>query len=128
MSTLTDNGYEAPARPEGPVRDNGAWRLYLHHLETMVRAQAVKRAEPTVEMEYTDAAKGEVRAITKVYAPMGCDLAALTSFAQTVAHITSAAHAAANLRTSPIDQQAADTLNRAADARDARRPRSVKPA
>lgn len=83
--------------PEAP-RANVATLLKYMHDEKMARAE---KSEPSVSIEYTDAAKGEIRAVTKVYAPLGSDLDALEVFATRVAEITSAAHTAASLRKGP---------------------------
>lgn len=83
--------------PDTP-RANVATLLHYQHLERMARAE---RSEPNVTIEYTDAAKGEIRAVTKVYAPFGADLDALQTFAERVSEIASAAHTAASLRKGP---------------------------
>ena len=43
---MSDNG-ETP-RPDGPVRDNAAWRRYFEHIERMARATAPR--EPSYEI------------------------------------------------------------------------------
>jgi hypothetical protein len=37
-----------PLRPDGPVRDNAAWRRYFEHEERMARA--LRPAEPSYEI------------------------------------------------------------------------------
>lgn len=66
-------------------------------------AQAQSHSEPYVSVEYTDAAKGEVRCVTKVSVPAGYDLQDLAKYAREVAEIASATHEAARLRKPPDD-------------------------
>jgi hypothetical protein len=39
---------ETPLRPDGPVRDNAAWRRYFEHEERMARA--LRPTEPSYEI------------------------------------------------------------------------------
>ena len=44
---MSDTATETP-RPDGPVRDNAAWRRYFEHEERMARA--LRPAEPSYEL------------------------------------------------------------------------------
>ena len=44
---MTDTATDTP-RPDGPVRDNAAWRKYFEHEERMARA--LRPAEPSYEL------------------------------------------------------------------------------
>ena len=53
---------------------------------------ATRQSEPWVTVEITDAAKGEVRIVTKVSAPLGCDVHALADHAAEVRRIAQENH------------------------------------
>ena len=48
--TNTATGQEPP-RPDGPVRDNAAWRRYFEHEERMARATAPREPVFTIEQK-----------------------------------------------------------------------------
>lgn len=73
----------------------------IRMLHEQIIANATRQSEPWVAVEITDAAKGEVRIITKVSAPLGCDLRALEDHADAVRQIAQQEHADNEARKSP---------------------------
>jgi hypothetical protein len=47
---MTDTATDTP-RPEGPVRDNAAWRRYFEHVERLARAAAPREPSFTIEQK-----------------------------------------------------------------------------
>jgi len=80
----TATGQEPP-RPEGPVRDNAAWRLYFEHEQRM--AQAARSGDPSASVELGANAKRETIPTVKLYAPLGVDEDALRAHAELVTRI-----------------------------------------
>jgi hypothetical protein len=64
--------------------------LVRQHEERM--AQAARSSEPSVSVECDDTAKGDTTPTVKLYAPLGCDLAALQTHAEEVARIAVDVH------------------------------------
>lgn len=73
----------------------------IAQLQHTIDALTARGTEPTVSVEITDAAKGEVRVVTKVSAPMGCDLDALSDHADEVVNIAQAIHSENAARKGP---------------------------
>jgi len=88
--TATGQGYETPVLGQSR-RMNAA--TVMEQMSELLRV-ALERtpSEPWVTVEITDAAKGEVRVETKVSAPLGCDLEALTAHAASVLDIAEEIH------------------------------------
>lgn len=58
----------------------------------LAMAQATRSPEPSVSVECDDTAKGDTTPTVKLWAPLGCDLAALKAHAQEVARIAVEVH------------------------------------
>jgi len=71
---------------------------YIRMQHELALAQATRSGEPWVTVEVTDAAKGEVRAVTKVSVPVGHDLADVETYAKEVARLAVVAHESVTIR------------------------------
>lgn len=71
-------------------------------------AQAARHSEPWVTVEITDAAKGEVRVITKVSVPLSADMGEVEVQAQGAVRVAVNAHEANTARRAPDDSPAPD--------------------
>jgi hypothetical protein len=74
---------------------------YVRQQHDLLMALASRAAEPWVTVEVTDAAKGEVRVVTKVSAPLGTDPVELQKHSEYVVRLAVAAHKMNEARKEP---------------------------
>jgi hypothetical protein len=85
------------------------WAGEVERLHELLVAQATRSGEPYVTVEFTRNAKGDTQINTKVSAPGGCDVEALTELSATVYGEAVTIYERANMRYPTPDAPATPT-------------------